>query len=103
SPKGSLPKERHLELHQKRRSSSMPAVIMRFPERVITKGAPSRAAPKEEVVIDASSDNEVNKEVEDATMELIAKPLILEEEDEEEEEEDPEEEEEEEEDPEAEE
>ncbi|MED6223741.1 hypothetical protein PIB30_077034 [Stylosanthes scabra] len=67
----------------------------RFPERVITKGEPSRAAPKEEVVIDASSNSEVNKEVEDAPMELIAmdEPLILEEEDEEEEEEDPKEEE----------
>ncbi|MED6198834.1 hypothetical protein PIB30_070258 [Stylosanthes scabra] len=58
----------------------------------------SRAAPKEEVVNNASSDSEVNKEDEDAAMELIAmdEPLILEKEDEEEEKEDPEEEEEEE-------
>ncbi|MED6112809.1 hypothetical protein PIB30_065033 [Stylosanthes scabra] len=67
---------------------SMKPIKRRFSERIIAKGGPSRAAPKENIVIDVSSDSEISREIENAAMELIAmdKPFIPEEEDEEDEE-----------------
>ncbi|MED6203273.1 hypothetical protein PIB30_113804, partial [Stylosanthes scabra] len=57
---------------------SVKPIKRRFSERIIAKGGPSRAVTTERIIIDDSSDSEINKEIEDDAKELSAmdEPLV---------------------------
>ncbi|MED6110711.1 hypothetical protein PIB30_045349 [Stylosanthes scabra] len=66
--------------HKLRRTARMSVkpIRRRFSERIIAKRGPSRAVITERIIIDDSSDSEINKEIEDNAKEAIAidEPLI---------------------------
>ncbi|MED6141299.1 hypothetical protein PIB30_101982 [Stylosanthes scabra] len=61
---------------------SVKPIRCRFPQRIIARGGPSRPVTTERIIIDDSSDSEINKNVENDVKEQNAmdEPLILEEE-----------------------